>query len=205
MQSGRIAQRGLKKMKLLPGWPGGLRFESYCHDRMFRPERFQVRLKQAEQNVHRTGRIGNVKAMLVARLVRPGESVSPVGRIRPMADLWRIGESQPQPDLPRDEIARAEAEGELLEKTSEDKKERFDRLDLVLELHFLREDLRWPNESQEPRCPPVRLLPKLNRDRTEPRPKLIWLERGELAQGVHAPFVEDGDAVGNFRGARGGG
>ena len=61
VQPGRIAQRGLEKMKLLPGWSGGLRFESNCHDRMFRPEGFEMRLEQTEQNFYRAGRIGNVK------------------------------------------------------------------------------------------------------------------------------------------------
>ena len=36
---------------------------------MFRPEGFEMRLEQAEQNLDRVGRIGDVKAMLVARLV----------------------------------------------------------------------------------------------------------------------------------------
>ena len=69
MQPGRIAQRRLEKMKLLPGWSGGLRFESHCHNRMFRPEGLKMRLEQTKQNFYRAGRIRDVKGVLVARLV----------------------------------------------------------------------------------------------------------------------------------------
>ena len=194
MQPARIAQRRFEKMKLLLCRLGGLCFERHRHDRMFRAESFQMRLKEAEQNLHRVGRIGNLKAVLVARLVRPGESV-----------LWRIAENQSQPDLLDHEIKRAEAQGDLLEKTPENKKKRRGRLDLVLELDCLCENFRWPNESQKPRGSAACLFPEPDRDRTEPGPKLIGREGGELAEGVDAPFVEDGEDVGNLRGADGNG
>ena len=73
----------------------------------------------------------------------------------------------------------------------------------MLELDFLRENFRWPNESQEPRRPAVGLLPELHRGRAEARAELIGLKRGEFAQRVHAPFVEDRDDAGNLRGAFG--
>ena len=69
VQLGRIAQRRLEKLELLPGRPGGLRFQFHPHDRMFRPEGFQMRLEQTEQDFDRAGRIGDVKAVLVVRLV----------------------------------------------------------------------------------------------------------------------------------------
>ena len=180
MQADRIAQRCLEKMKLLLRCLGGLHFHPNRHDRMFGPEGFQMHLKEAEQNLHRAGWIGNVKTMLVARLVAEGEA---------------------QPDFLCDEIERAEAQGELLKKTPQDKKERLGRLDLVLELDFFDENFRWPNESQKPCRPAVRLFPELDRNWTEPRPELIGLERGKLAQGVDAPLVEDGDDARNLRGA----
>ena len=89
----------------------------------------------------------------------------------------------------------------MLEKTAEDKKERFRRLDLVLEFDLFGENFRWPNESQEPRCPAVGLLPELDRGRAEARAELIRLESGEVAQGVHAPFVENRDDVRELSGA----
>ncbi len=65
---------------------------------MFRPQIFEVCLEETEQNLDRVGRVGNVKAMLVVRLVRPGESV-----------LWRIGKSEAESEFLRNEVERAEA------------------------------------------------------------------------------------------------
>ena len=81
----------------------------------------------------------------------------------------------------------------MIEKTPQNEKERLRRLNLVLELDFLREHFCWPNESQEARRLAVGLFPELHRRWPESRSELIGLERGELAQGVHSPLVEDSD------------
>ena len=88
----------------------------------------------------------------------------------------------------------------MIEKTPQNEKERLRRLNLVLELDFLRKNFCWPNESQETCRLAVSLLPELNGGWPEPRPELIGLERGEFAQGVHPPLVEDGDNLRNLRG-----
>src|SRR4029077_1818338 len=56
----------------------------------------------------------------------------------------------------------------------------------------------WPNESQKAGRLPVGLLPQFDRDWAEPGPELIRLERGEPAEGVHAPFVKNGDGLRNL-------
>jgi hypothetical protein len=147
---------------------------------MFGPESFQMRLEEAEQNLHRAGRIGNLKAMLIARFV---------------------AESEAEPDFLRDEVEGAEAQGELLEETTQNKKERLGRLDLVLELDFLRENFRWPNEPEKPSRSSIGLFPECDRGRTEPHAEFIGGERGELAQSVDAPPMEEGEDAGNLRGA----
>jgi len=48
VQPGRIAQRRLEKLKLLPGWSDGFRFQSHRDDRMFRAEGFEMCLEQTE-------------------------------------------------------------------------------------------------------------------------------------------------------------
>jgi len=180
VQPARIAQRRLEKMKLLFGGPDRSRFEPDRHDRMFGPESFQMRLEEAEQNFDRAGRIGNLKAMFVARFVAEGKA---------------------EPDLPSDEIEGAEAQSKLIEEMMEDEKERLGRLDLVFELDFLGENFRWPNESKEPGRSSIGLFPECDCGRTEPRPEFIRGERGELAESVDSPAMEKGEDARNFRGA----
>ena len=89
MQPVRVAQGRLEKMKLLPRRPGGFGGQGNGHDWMFRPKRFEMGLEQAEQNLDGVGRVGDVKAMRVVRLV---------------------GKSEPEGHLPGDEVERAEAQ-----------------------------------------------------------------------------------------------
>ena len=139
---------------------------------MFGPEGFEVGLEEAEQNIDRVGRIGNVKAMLVVGLV---------------------GKSEAKSELLRDEIERGEMQSELLEKTPQDKKERLGRFDLVIEFDFFAKDFGWPNESEKPGGPAGRLGPEPDRGRAEAHAEWIGLEGGEIAEGVDAPFMEDGE------------
>ena len=88
VQPVRVAQGRLEKMKLLPPRPGGFGGQGNGHDWMFRPKRFEMGLEEAEQNLHGVGRVGDVKAMRVVRLV---------------------GKSEPEGHLPGDEVERTEA------------------------------------------------------------------------------------------------
>ena len=118
-----------KKLKLLPPRPGRLRFQRHGHNWMVGAEIFQMGLEEAEQQLNRVGRIGNLKAMLVARFIRLRESV-----------LWRIGESEAKDQLLGDKVKRAESPGELFEKSLQDEEERLGRFDFVLEIDLLRKD-----------------------------------------------------------------
>jgi hypothetical protein len=77
------------------------------------------------------------------------------------------------PDFPRDQIEGAEAQGELLEETAQNKKERLGRLDFLLEFDFFDENFCWPNESEETGGPAIGLFPECDRGRTEPRSEFI--------------------------------
>ncbi len=92
----------------------------------------------------------------------------------------------------------------MFQKSAQDKKKRLGRFDLVLEFDFLAENLRWPNESEQPGSPAARLFPEPDRGRAEARAEWVGLESGEIAQGVDAPFVQDGENVSELFGAFGG-
>jgi len=92
----------------------------------------------------------------------------------------------------------------LFQKAAENKKERFRRFDLVIEFDLFDENFRWPNESQKPSGLAGGLFPEPHCGRAEARAELIGLERGKVAQGVDAPFVQDRDDVGKLFGALGG-
>src|SRR5436190_23153864 len=125
-------------MKLLPRRPGNRRLQGNRHDRIFRAKILEMRLEEAEQNLDRLGRIGNVKAMFVMRLVRKRDAES---------------------ELLRNEVKRAETQAELLEKAPQHKKKRLGGFDLVIEFEFFAKNFRWPNESKKPGGAADRLFP----------------------------------------------
>jgi hypothetical protein len=88
-----------------------------------------------------------------------------------------------------------------LEEAAEDKKERFRRLNLIIEFDLFDENFRWSNESQEPDRPAAGLLPEADRGWAKARAELIWRESRQLAQGVDAPFVQECDHGGELFGA----
>src|SRR6266404_7110680 len=121
-----IAQGGLKKAKLLPGrldWSG---LERDGDDWLIRCKILQMRVQHPKEKIDIIGRLRNFEAALVLFFIRHGESVSPVGRIRPVADLWRIRKSNPKSQFFCDQIDRTEAQSKLLQKTAQHKEERFD-------------------------------------------------------------------------------
>ena len=138
MQPRRITQRSLEKLELLLAGTCRLGFQRDRHDRMFGPKIFQMGLEKAKEQIDGVGRIGDLEPMLVFRLVPLSESV-----------LWRIGKPQTKSQLLSNEIERAEAPGQLLEKTPQDKKKRLGGFDLVLELDLLEKNFRRPHKSQE--------------------------------------------------------
>jgi hypothetical protein len=113
-----------------------------------------------------------------------------------------VRKNKPESQLLSDEIKRAEPSAELLEKALQDKKERLGGFDFVLELELLGESFRRPNESQKPGRFAARFFPEPDGFRPEEGGQLVLGESGELAERVDAPFVENGEEAGNFRGAR---
>ena len=152
MQPARIAQRRLEKIELLPARGRRLQGHGHGHDRVLRAKIFQMSLKEAEEDLHRVSRIGNLETVLILGFVR---------------------ESELESELAGDEIKRAEAAAQLFKEAPQDKKERLGGFDFVLEFDLFLENFRWP----------------------------IAFEGGELAEGVHAPLVENGEDAGNFSGA----
>src|SRR5262245_9693182 len=164
-------------MKLLPRRPGGFGGQGNGHDWMFRPKRFEMGLEQAEQNSDGVGRVGDVKAMRVMRLVGKGE---------------------PEGYLPGDKVECAEAQPQLFKEAAEDKKKRFRCLNLIIEFDLFSENFCWPNESQKPGRPTGGLLPEKDRAWAKARAELIGRESRQVAQGVNAPFVQNRNEVGEF-------
>ena len=165
-------------MKLLLGGTRRLGFQRDRHDRMFGAKIFQMGLEKAKEQIDGGGRIGDLEPMLVFRLV---------------------GKPQTKSQLLSNEIECAEAPGQLLEKTPQDKKKRLGSFDFVLELDLLEKNFRRPHKSQETGRFPARLFPKPGRFRPEPGGKLILTQSGKCAEGVHPPFVENGEEPRNFR------
>ena len=115
-------------MKLLLASTRRLGFQRDCHDRMFGPKIFQMGLEKAKEQIDGVGWIGDLEPMFVFRLV---------------------GKPQTKSQLLSNEIERAEAPGQLLEETPQDKKERLGGFDFVLELDLLEKNFRRPHKSQE--------------------------------------------------------
>ena len=182
MQPARVAQRRREKIELLTARSSRLEGERDGDDWMFGAKIFQMRLEEAKQNFHGTGRIGNLEMMLVGGFV---------------------GESETEGEVAGDEIVDAEPKRELLEETAEDEKERLGGFDFVFELELLFENLWWPNESQKTGRCSAGLIPETGGERTEAGAKLVALESGEIAQGVDAPFVKNGEKPGDFGGVIG--
>ncbi len=104
-------------------------------------------------------------------------------------------------ELVGDKIECVEPPAQLLEKSSQDEEERLGRFDFVFEIESLLKKFRWPNESQKAGRFSLGLVPEADGFRPEPRAELVALEGGEIAEGVDAPLVEEGDDAGNLGGA----
>ena len=151
---------------------------------MIRAKCFEMGLEKPEQNLNRVGRVRNVKAMLVIRLV---------------------GQPEPESHRLRNEIKRLEPSCQLFEETAEDKEERFGGFDFIIEFDFFAENFPWPNESEKPGGLAGRLLPKPERKGAEAGSQLIRRERGQIAKGVDTPFVQDNEKPGELFSLLGGG
>src|ERR1051325_9456820 len=88
-----------------------------------------MRLEHAEEKIDIVRRLRNFEYALVILFVRKRD---------------------PQRQLARDEINRAQPEGELLQKPPQHEEEGLSRLDLVLELEALLELFRRQNKFQQP-------------------------------------------------------
>src|SRR6202030_227419 len=91
-----IAEHGFEKTELLGSRSNRLGTERDCNDRVLRFKILQMRLEHAKEKIDIVGRLRNFENALVNLFVRRGGSVSPVGRVRLVADLARIRKSDPQ-------------------------------------------------------------------------------------------------------------
>src|SRR5438552_7126069 len=124
---------------------------------MFRFKILQVRLKHSKEKIDIVGRLRDFENALVTLLVRHGGFV-----------LARIRKTDAERQFFRDEIDRAQPQGELLQKPAEHEKERLRSFDLMIELKTFIERFRWLNKFQEPRRGPVCPLPEPDSDGAEP-------------------------------------
>ena len=159
---------------------------------MLRSKILQMRLEHPEQKIDIVCRLRNFENPFVTLFARHGGFVSPVGRIRPVADLTRICEGDSQRQFLCDEINCCQTHRELLQKTAQHKKQRLGCFDFALKLETLLERLRRPNQFEQSTGSSIGALPHADRFGAKSRAKLLLIKRRKLAQGMNPPFVQDG-------------
>src|ERR1700693_2577871 len=110
----RISERCFKQTKLLRRRPARFRAKRDGNDWMFRFKILQMRLQHPEEKIDIVRRLRDFKNSLVSAsrtgiglFARESGFVSPVGRVRLVADLARIRESDRERELTHDEINAA--------------------------------------------------------------------------------------------------
>src|SRR5436309_2112265 len=128
---------------------------------MFRFKILQVRLEHSKEKIDIVGRLRDFENALV--------SASRTGI------CLIIRKSDPQRQLARDEINRAQPERELLEKPAEDEEQRLGGLDLVIELKTFVERFRRLNKFEQAIRGSVRPFPKCDGIIPKPRPQFFFI------------------------------
>src|SRR5438128_10815110 len=132
--------------------------------------------------------------ILQVRLEHPKEKIDIVGRLRDFENALvtlSIRKTDHQRQFFRDEIDRAQSQGELLQKPAEHEEQRLRSFDLMIELETFLERFRWLNKFQEPSRGSICPFPESNSFRPKPRPKLFLIERRQLSESMNSPLVEN--------------
>src|SRR5262249_27441664 len=151
----------------------------------------QMRLEHPEQKIDVVCRLRNFENPFVNLFARHGRFVSPVGRIRPVADLARIHERDSERQFFRDEINCCQSDGELFQKTAQHEKQRLGCFYFALKLETLLERLWWPNQFEQSIGSSVGALPDADRFGAKSRGKLFLIQRRQLTNSMDAPLVQD--------------
>ena len=112
----RIPERTFKKPELLARRTAGRGDELQADDGMLGGEAFQMRVQHAKKHLHVAGRGGDFEGARTAAAIR---------------------QIEPQRELRSHAIDRLQAQGELLEETAQQEKQRLERFDRVLKFHAL--------------------------------------------------------------------
>ena len=102
-----------------------------------------------------------------------------------------IRESDSQRQFFCDEINRAQTQGELLQKTAQHKEQRLGCFDFAFKFEALLERLRRSDQFEQPIGSSVRAFPHAHRFGTKSRPKLLLIQRRELAERMNPPLVQN--------------
>jgi hypothetical protein len=186
----RISKRGFEQSKLLRRRPTRFRTEGDGNDRMFGFEILQVRLEHPEEKIDVVGRLRDFEDTNVCCASRTGTSQS---RFVYLQSRKCNGEGQ----LARDEINAAKAERELLEESSENKKQRLGRLDLVIELVIFDKNFRRLNEFEHPGGGTVGPFPESDCFGAKAIAELLFIKSSQLAQSIDPPLAQDAQYLGS--------
>src|SRR3954451_3501985 len=131
----------------------------------------QMRLEHAEQKIDIVCRLRNFENALVYLFIPEGDS---------------------QRQFFRDEINCCQTHRELLQKTAQHKKQRLGCFDFAFKLEALLKRLRRPNQFEQSIGSSVGTFPHADGFGTKSRPKLLLIQRRELANGMDSPLVQNG-------------
>ena len=170
-----IAQRTLEELELLPFCERGRDEQAHARRRVVKPQPVEVRVDDAEKNVHIRSRRGHRECVRVRAAVCEHE------RERHAAG---------------DTVHIAEARGELIEEAAHDEKQRLDSLHLALEIEGLRKFLRRPHEQQRALHFSSRTLPQPRGLGAEAVHEFAAWQARELREIVDAPVAEHREQIG---------
>src|SRR5436190_2719146 len=122
------------------------------------------------------------------------EKIDIVGRLRDFENTLvtlSIRKTDHQRQFFRDQIDRAQSQGELLQKTSKHEEQRLSSFDLVIELKTFLERFRRLNKFQEPSRGSICPFPKPDGVGPEPRPQFLLIERRQLPKRMNSPLVQN--------------
>ena len=162
---------------MLPGGLDRLRFQRHSDDGMLRFKIFQMRVQHPKEKIDIVGRLRNFKTALVIFFVR---------------------KSNPKSEFFCDEVDRAQSQSELLQKTAQHEKQRLDRFDFVFELEAFRKRFRRLDQLEQSSRLPIRAFPKTDCFRSKARVEIVFIQAGELTEGVNSPLMQDLQNLMNF-------
>jgi hypothetical protein len=128
------------------------------------------------------------------RVQHPKKKINIIGWLRnfenPLVNFF-IRKCDLQRQFFCNEINRAQADGELLQKTAQHEEQRLGCFNFIFKLKAFRERLRRPNQFQHSIGLSIGPFPHPDSFRPEPRPQLFFIKGRKLAKSMNPPLVED--------------